>query len=514
MSLTAESLLRADRPTPVGSMICLPRPPAFLDRGMKYLPNACQHEWFREVAVHVGLNGDRSPQVLLDGLVQHYGHIQVAHGREPGWIERIPPSVRHEVRRRAAINGSQEQVIEHAGVRFCVPHGSMFAHAEQVFNLNRLDRIRQLSSLRVPISATVAQSGQKPLQNRFPHNRRSHSRGVAAIVTLICWNVLREQIDPGTAAGVGHDTKTAAGGDMVHAIDRKAFNEDEHFAQLLVDPDFQAFLARWNLPGELIASTVAGKGLLGDILDWGDKSEYVSTDTRHYLEAVKENLPLWYPDGFLEIERMISRHPNACRIWEAARIHEGQLVCEDLEGLAVFLRLRMLLFRWIYLNPTCLCWEHAIAEPFIRPMYESGFVTREQLWSHDDRWLSLEIDRFLDRTPRFRSGLLEDLDPYPFGIVFEQYPTMEAALIRARGFNDDPSKTVVVDKITPATKTGANRFRVVKHGQVQTFAQAFPRETAELEALLRGDEVVSVAILDLPELGVPEHTWKKVKLRH
>ena len=499
-------------------MICLPPPHQFLMRGMRALPDACSSEWFAEVTAHAQLKGDRSPDVLFGGLLSHYGHIHGQHHREPAWVRKIPPTVVQEIRRRHAINGSEETVIEHSGaggVRFCVPHGSLFAASEEVFDFRRLGGIAQLSTLRVPVSSIPSPSAQaQPMRKRFSHTRVAHCRRVAGFMTLMASNLLHEQVAPATVSAVGHDTLTAAGGDMTHALDREAFDEDLHFARLLQRPDFQIFLKCWNLPGELIVSTVAGQGVLGDMNDAADKLGYVGLDADHYLAAVRENLPLWYPDGFLAIEGMIIKHPEVCRIWESARIREGQLVFEDSAGLAAFLRLRMLLFRWLYCNPICLAWEHALAESFLRPMYVSGFVTREQLWSHDDRWLSLQFDEFLERRPRFRPGLLEDLEPFPFGITFEQYSTLEAALIRARAFNDDSSKTVVVDKMTPVTKTGANRFRVVEGGKVKKFSEAFTRQTAELEALLRGDQVVSVAILDLPELGIPPRVWPKVKLRH
>jgi len=522
----------------VGSIVCLPPPHPFLQRGLSRLPSACHSEWFTEVSVHGGLLGTSqtlSQDSLLAAITSHYTHIQVSYSREPGWIAKVPPTVAHEIRRRHAINGSQEVVIEHSGaggVRFCAPHGSLFAEAENVFDFRRLSGIAQLSNLRVPVSLAPPHNTQPtPMRKRFSHTRSEHSRRVAGFMTLMVANTLTEQLSPATVAAVGHDTLTeqlspatvaavghdtltAAGGDMTHAINRTDFDEDVHFRTLLNRPNFRSFLEHWKLPGELIVSTVASKGLLGDMLDVADKLGYVGLDADHYLAAVRENLPLWYPDGFLAIEGMIIKHPEVCRIWESARIREGQLVFEDGEGLAAFLRLRMLLFRWLYYNPLCLCWEHAIAESFIRPMYTSGFVTREQLWSHDDRWLSLKIDEFLERVSRHRPGLLEDLEPYPFGIVFEQYPTMAAALIRAKGFNDDVSKTIVVDDMAPVSKTGAQRFRVVEQGKVKPFAQVFSRQTAELETLLQGDRVVSVAIIDLAELGIPERVWPKVKLRH
>ncbi len=485
---------------------------------MGALPKVCSREWFTEVAIHAKLNGDRSPDTLFGGLVNHYKHIMTSHGREPAWLKKIPDTVVHEIRRQHAINGSEQVVVEHAGaggIRFCIPHVSLFAEAEEVFDFKRLGGIAQLSTLRVPVSA-IAPHGTRPLpmRKRFPHTRLAHSRRVAAFMTLMVSNILKEQLSPATVAAVGHDTFTAAGGDMTHGIDRRAFDEDLHFRLLLERPDFLSFLDKWKLPGELIVSTVASQGVLGGVLDAADKLGYVGLDADSYLAAVQENLPLWYPDGFLAIEGMIIKHPNICRIWESARLREGQLVFEDSEGLAAFLRLRMLLFRWLYYNPLCLCWEHALAESFLRPMYNSGFITREQLWSHDDRWLSLEFDRFLDRVPRYRSGLLEDLEPHPFGISFEQYPTKAAASIRAREFNDDLSRTVVVDEMVPVTKTGADRFQVVEHGKVKKFAEAFVRQTAELEALLHGDRVVSVAVLNLPELGIPERKWKEVKILH
>ncbi len=514
--ITAKGLAEAG-PTQVGSMICLPPPAPFLKRGMQVLPNACDRkEWFAEVAMHAGLNGDRSPDVLFGGLLNHYGHIQGQHRREPTWTRRIPSTVLHEIRRRHAINGSEEIIIEHSGgVRFCAPRGSLFAESEKVFNFERLSGIAQLSTLRVPVSSVASPNARsQPMRKRFSHTRVAHCRRVAGFMTLMASNLLHEQVAPATVSAVGHDTLTAAGGDMTHALDREAFNEDLHFAKLLKRSDFQTFLQHWNLPGELIVSTVAGQGVLGDMNDAADKLGYVGLDADHYLAAVRENLPLWYPDGFLAIEGMIIKHPEVCRIWESARIREGQLVFEDSAGLAAFLRLRMLLFRWLYNNPLCLCWEHALAESFLRPMYTSGFITREQLWSHDDQWLSLKMDAFLERTPRFRSGLLEDLEPFPFGITFEQYPTKEAAVMRARTFNDDLSKTTVVDEMTPVTKTGAKRFRVVENGKVKTFAEAFSRQADELETLLHGEKLVSVAILDLRELGVHPSMWSKVKRLH
>lgn len=524
MKLTAKGLVYAEHPTSVGDIISLPIQRKALPRSLEQLPSVCSGSWFMEIVAQQGLNGDRSPKTLLAALQGHYAHMFQEWKREPGWIKnrRVPKVIVHEIRRWHALSGSSSEIIiphsGHGGVHFCIPKVGLIAHAESVCGFRRLGRIRQLSTLRTPVidRATHVPFGQKPARRRFPHTRAEHSRLVAALMTFLAHNLDQRPLGPATVAGIGHDTLTAAGGDMTHALDRAAFDEDQHFGVFAHSSAFADFAQRWSLPVELIVETIAGRGLLGDILDFADKLAYVGLDVDMYLRAISENGPLWYPKGFLEIEDLLQRHPNVCQVWETAEIREGQLVVGDFESLAAFLQLRMLLFRWLYYNPMCLPWERAIMEAVLRPMYQSGFVTREELLRHDDQWLSWQMDEFLERPLRSGTeGFLESLEPHAVGISFETYPTLEAATARARHFNDDQSRIVVVDEMPPITKTGADRFRIWDQGKLKSFRQAASKHAEALDALLHGDRSVVVGILDLRALEIPERVWSRLnKIRY
>lgn len=524
MKLTAESLVYAECPRSVGDIISLPAQRKAFPRSLERLPQVCSVSWFAEIAAQQGLNGDRSPTTLMKALQGHYVHMFRKWKREPGWVKnrRVPNTIIHEIRRQHALSGSSSELVVphsgHGGVRFCIPNVGLIADAERVCRFDRLKGIRQLSTLRTPVieHCVAGPADAKPARRRFPHTRAEHSRLVAAMMTFLAHNLGQHPLGPATVAGIGHDTLTAAGGDMTHALDRAAFDEDKHFATFARSPAFGDFAQHWGLPVELITETIAGRGLLGDLLDFADKLAYVGLDVDMYLRAISENGPLWYPKGFLEIEELVQKHPDICRVWETAEIREGQLVVGDFEALTAFLQLRMLLFRWLYYNPMCLPWEHAITELVLRPMYQSGFVTQEELLRHDDQWLSWQMDEFLERPLRSGTdGFLESLEPHAVGISFETYSTVEAAKARARQFNDIPSQIAVVDEMPPVTKTGADRFRVWDQGKVKTFRQAAPKHAERLDALLHGDRSVVVGILDLRLLEVPERVWPRLnKLRH
>ncbi|MEI6346192.1 MAG: hypothetical protein WCO79_03090 [bacterium] len=507
----------------VGDIISLPAQRGAFPRSLERLPEVCSASWFAEIAAQQVINGDRSPAILMEALQGHYGHMFQQWKREPGWIKnrRVPSTVIHEIRRQHALGGSSPELViphsGHGGVHFCIPSVGLVADAERVCRFDRLREIRQLSTLPTPVAEHVAGGsvGEKPARWRFAHTRAEHSRLVAAVMTLLAHNLGLHPLGQATVAGIGHDTLTAAGGDMTHKLDREAFDEDKHFATFARSPAFGEFARHWGLSVELITETIAGRGLLGDILDFADKLAYVGLDVHMYLQAISKNGPLWYPKGFLEIEGLVREHPDVCRVWETAEIREGQLVVGDFESLVAFLQLRMLLFRWLYYNPMCLPWENAIAELVLRPMYESGFVTHDELLQHDDRWLSRQMDVFLERPARSGGeGFLESLEPHAVGISFETYPTVEIARARARQFNDDLSVSVVVDEMPPMTKTGADRFRVWDQGRVKTFRRAAPKHASALDALLHGDRSVVVGILDLRALEIPERVWPKLNKAH
>jgi hypothetical protein len=165
---------------------------------------------------------------------------------------------------------------------------TLIGGAFAAFNLSRLSDIRQLAWLTIPVlDEDRKEADYYPM--RHEHTRLVHVLDVAALVTALIAKLELSSCEANTLvlAAITHDARTPAGGDTTKLIDRKFFDEDLHYAELLDGEGVPELLERFNVPRQLLVETVHGKGVLGRLLDVADKTAYLSRDASIFHQRVR-----------------------------------------------------------------------------------------------------------------------------------------------------------------------------------------------------------------------------------
>lgn len=445
-----------------------------------------------------------STQHLKEGLLLALPHWQFAYETfvdterfDPPWFASLPTVLQRFLKLQRAFGGETEEgdtchvfpSLPRAGYGYIVLEDGLCEATASTFSLGRLMEIRQLGFLHDPM---VAETEMKGMTWRFPHTRYTHVFDVMSVMTLMGTNngLSPRQLNNARVAALTHDTLTPAGGDTTKMIDPKAFDEDLHYPELLAKTDWSALRERFDLDGTLLKNTILNRGLLGQLLDYADKIAYVSRDADMFLSR------LGVADDSQEYAAMVDylrAHPDICSVWDAVRVTGEEVWVDDPDRLLEFLRLRVMLFRWLYFHPGARFMEFVLIGTACRYLYETGRITRD--------WLLEHTDNDLDRVMIDFTGIHLDLigsdqigDPR-----VETFDTVEAAKAReAELIRQGVPLTLVEDlggKIKPAT-----HFRVKHRRKLLPYRQVFTREAEELHALAQMPDPVRLYYVLEPRL--------------
>lgn len=276
-----------------------------------------------------------------------------------------------------------------AGMRYAVrASDGLCAQTVRACGLDRLRTIRQVSYIHLPIRRLAPEMEfASPV---FLHSRFTHSFDVMAIARRIGEQIGlsdREQTTL-TVAALTHDVFTIAGGDAVKDIHPAEFDEEAAYPRLFLRSEWSSFERTFGLDRDELVRIVHNKGLLGQLLDWADKIAYVARDLDEYRKLIAPTSPT-----------IIERHaelgveggsPEPCAIWKSLERVGDTIACRDPDALAIFLRLRALLFHHIYRGERTQ-FMRAFAVRAVRDLLRQGELASSELFDMTDPELNVRI---------------------------------------------------------------------------------------------------------------------------
>lgn len=433
-------------------------------------------------------------------LSEVYVRHCLTYKREPTWMKRLSPDMRRDIR-HFWLTGDYFDPLwiinyRHGlGFSFAVHADEMVHDVSVALNVFRLGNIRQLGFLHDPVvNDDTANIG---LAESFHHTRLLHSSTVMATAALIAHQI---DLPKGLTrnlmvASLTHDIRTPAGGDSVKPIDPSGLDEDAHYGEAFQDnPEWVKVSRRYGLDETVLTRTVAGKGILGQLLDIADKTTYVDHDVDAYLKwnNPKKFRNLVPPPGFIEIWNLHQKlGQKACRLWDCVAIIDGRVVITDAQRLEGFLRLRALMFKHLYFNPRARYREQMLALLILEPLYREGKLTREMLLEMGDN----NLWDWLNRT--VQSDIREHLSHSHLAPKIESFRNQEEALRRLRTLHaHDSSLLFMLETFPQPNKKAVQMLVRGEGGIVRSFAEVCPRATAEILALGDDPEPVKLYILE------------------
>lgn len=409
--------------------------------------------------------------------------------------------------------GSDQEVVYFPPLHYASLNGyylegrGMLYDTENTFHIGRLRDIKQLSLAR----GVTYPDGDIEFVEGFHHHRYLHSFDALAVATLLANNcgLSKDDFKILQIAALSHDYRTPAGGDTTKKIDPPAFDEDARYGEIFETDEWKEFSAVYNITfeqQELLRKTILGEGVLGKLLDLSDKIAYVSRDLQRYLYQ-EARLVKGYKGspGFEKIKDLVEENPDLCSFWDSVEVVGDRVVINDGAKLANFLKVRALLWKFLYEN----CeggFSEAILHEYVRRfLYKKGELTSDFLLKVGDTDLATVERDFLGVSweSQFRMKL-----PYQSQAFFD----LKGAHAFAAIYQDDPEKIVVVDNFKIASTPSTKKFLVKdKEGKIVPFNEAFPEEASEIDSTMDAPRKFVVYVVSLKDIGVPPSNYGRVK---
>lgn len=264
-----------------------------------------------------------------------------------------------------AEEGDFFEFLPYSDLKRWAPTDSLIAKASIAFGVwNRLSQIRALSFL-----SYVGPEPDKHYFIGYSHDRLDHSLVVGLTAGEIGRrnNLLQQQTNALEIGGGLHDIATPALGDATKSIDPDNLDE-EKFWQELLNENGERFLEEVGLKKETIDDIIKNRGVLGQVLDMADRITYIMKDLHEVIGAVESKINI-HP-YLIELRYPLSHHPDIGNIYKDVVVdRKRELVFfADPRRLGVFLLLRALMHKHLYLDPTSQGRDFFVAN-LIKPLY-------------------------------------------------------------------------------------------------------------------------------------------------
>ncbi|MDD5039619.1 MAG: hypothetical protein PHY34_00545 [Patescibacteria group bacterium] len=254
--------------------------------------------------------------------------------------------------------------------------GAVFAQ----FHHPLFERLWSVSELQflVPPYPTDKEDGELVfITPPFSHSRGEHCLLAAAIaeVLLARAGFSTEERAAFVLAMGYHDIAMPAGGDSVKRVSPDELDEEKNFASLLEQTGLAAaWKQQFGFSLDAAAAWVRNEGMLGLLLDIIDKISYVSMDC--------------YSHGLLfngNVRKHCSRHPLFLDVWRDIRFTPDRQRFAFLypDRLFDFLLARAYEYQELLFNPAARFLDFHLTN-LVRPLYETGRITKDQLLSWSD----------------------------------------------------------------------------------------------------------------------------------
>jgi len=456
------------------------------------LPKQLPERWRQ----HLPEAQDRHIKYIYTKIAESYLTQKRAKGRDPSWFRKAPEKLRRvcslkdiflriwpdsiPVLKPLKFAGIFRALFQEEGLFYKVD-GRLRVHLHLLFR-------SQLANLTDPIKYAGSQKSD-PLP--YTHNRYDHTCWAYVILLLILYNVRkhlsRYQRRHGRVAVVVHDRQTPAGGDGTKAINPTAFDEELNVEELFRGWEWEILKKELGLSKKSIIDAVRGKGVLGVLLDIADKIAYVCRDSEEFLARyIPESLGRC-AKGFAAIKAITDSHPDIGALWDSVTIINDQVVFEDAERLYNFLKLRALLFKYLYNNPGARSLEAIVANCIIRYMLTSGKVSKEKLIDMPDTHYFRLIEDFIG--VRYAMGNPRNIGQFSYRV----FGTLKEALQKESELMPE-KKTITAIEVLSKANPATDFLVKTKTGEIKPFGEACPEKAREIRRIIGRREKVFLFI--------------------
>lgn len=248
---------------------------------------------------------------------------------------------------------------------------------------SRLKEIRALSFL-----SYVGPNPEIQYFIGYDHDRLDHSLVVGMNAGEIgkLNNLPQVSINYLKASGILHDIATPALGDATKSIDPDNLDE-EKFWQELLNENGESLLEEERLEKGAIDDIINNRGVLGQVLDIADRITYTMKDLHNVIGGTESKINI-HP-YLIELRYPLSHHPRIGNIYRDVVVDKKRdlVFFTDVERLGVFLLLRALMHKHLYIEPTSQGRDLFVVN-LLRPLYspdESKPLSPKKLRKLNDR---------------------------------------------------------------------------------------------------------------------------------
>lgn len=435
------------------------------------------------------LNAQNAKQ-LIQTIRFEYSSYLHGHEKEPQWIESVPMRLRADLRshRRPCYLDEDQDItfapfrLPYSSVSYCIRNRGLTYAIERACDLWRITDVRQLGNLSDP---TITQDNPVyRCELRHRHTRYMHVMDVQTVLLLIAMNNGFSERDTIhlRVSGILHDALTPAHGDTTKLIDPEAFDEDANVRTLFQMEGWMAVREKYDLDEDVIADTVQGKGLFGELLDIADKICYVARDAWAFVERCGSAKDYDLPEGARSLLGILKGYPKICDLWETVTVaNDRRAVFLDGAWLGAFLRLRALLFRYFYFSPNSRYVEYILAKVMLSYFYCTKKLTAKMLLSMRDGDVDDMIGEFVG--PQWVMHQPESVGrPHS-----EAFDTLQEARLREQEIIASGNPLTLIEHLGGKCKPSTDYLVLSGKGSIWPFSETYPmaseliRQTATLK---------------------------------
>lgn len=358
----------------------------------------------------------------------------------------------------------------------------IYADCYRGFGLERISQISQVGGMALFPKEFLGVSHlaqERPTRIFESSNRWLHCLTTAVVLELMLRNnnFKEEEIRTGIIAGTLHDAAITPFSDIVSGIDPLGFDEASNLPLYLerLDRERKENFDRKHSPDyQRIFEAVKGKGgSLGTFLKIADRLTYTATDSFFFAVLLKEKRR---ENPLEELADIFEKQPKLFDIFKEVKFdpQSKNVYFENPQKMAIFLRVRALMFRHVYLNPQRLSIQAALRR-VVKELMDVGKIKKEDFLKITD----LELSPYFSQSSYLNTLRSRNFDKIGF-VEGKTREEVDKELERKGILN---KQIVWTDRVAGFDTLTGWLTRDPKDGGIRPFSKVCPKETAELEKL-------------------------------